>query len=203
MKRIREAAPVSRARRRKAAITPEDQALWVHVARSTKPLPGRIAPELPDVPEPPPPASEAARQPAPLPAPPRARPAQPLAGIEKKLARQIVRGRIEVDARIDLHGMRQAEAHGALITFIHRAHRSGARIVLVITGKGAPRADGWAALDQGAGWGGERGVLRRLVPHWLADPALRQLVIGFDQAARAHGGEGALYVRIRRPRLTP
>jgi DNA-nicking Smr family endonuclease len=89
--------------------------------------------------------------------------------------------------------MRQSEAHLALMRFMQQAHRSGARVVLVVTGKGG---DDSAAIATEH----ERGVLRRLVPHWLAEPALRGLVLGFEQAARGHGGGGALYVRIRRAR---
>ncbi|HRJ69816.1 MAG TPA: Smr/MutS family protein, partial [Beijerinckiaceae bacterium] len=77
--------------------------------------------------------------------------------------------------------------HGALVAFIHRAQASGASLVVIVTGKGAPGLDS------------ERGVLRRLVPHWLADPALRRCIVGFEPAGRGHGGDGALYVRIRRP----
>ncbi len=118
----------------------------------------------------------------------------PLSGLEKTLARDLRRGRAEIDGRIDLHGMRQAEAHAALLAFVHRMHHRGARLVLVITGKGSPEP---------GPYGDERGVLRRMVPHWLADPVLRRCVIGYEPAGRAHGGEGALYVRIRRAKSEP
>jgi DNA-nicking Smr family endonuclease len=187
------AEPVKR-RRRKGEISPEDHAIWAEVAKTAKPLPGRMALALPEaasapVPQPSPqhPMAAALATPA---SPIRSMP--PLAGVEKRMVREISRGQRGIDARIDLHGMRQAEAHAALGSFIHRAHASGAKLVLVITGKGG-------GLD---GRGEERGVLRRMVPHWLADPVLRRLVIGFDSAARGHGGEGALYVRIRRRRET-
>ena len=88
---------------------------------------------------------------------------------------------------MDLHGLTQSEAHGALLHFLHAASARGARLVLIITGKGG-RGDG------------ERGVLRRQVPQWLALPDLRDLVVGFEDAHVAHGGEGALYVRLRRRR---
>ncbi len=184
-------AEAPKLRRKKAQITPEDHALWVHVTRSAKPMPGRKALDLPDMPVEPapiiPPGDPRAPGNAPL---PKARSLPPLAGIEKRLAKEVARGSRPVDSRIDLHGMRQAEAHGALVAFIHRAHLHGAKLVLVITGKGG-------GLDQ---FGEERGVLRRLVPHWLADPVLRRMVIGFEPAGRGHGGDGALYVRIRRRR---
>jgi DNA-nicking Smr family endonuclease len=190
MKRLRETPPAAKPRRRRPEISPEDHALWVHVARSAKPMPGRQLPDLPEMVEPPEAAVIATATALPPP-PAKARTLPPLAGIEKKLTRQITRGQTGLDARIDLHGMRQAEAHGALLAFIHRAHHADARLVLVITGKGGSSA---------GSWGDERGVLRRMVPHWLADPGMRQLVIGFEPASRAHGGEGALYVRIRRRR---
>jgi DNA-nicking Smr family endonuclease len=102
------------------------------------------------------------------------------------------RGKKAVDSVIDLHGMRQDEAHFALIRFLHRAQASGYAVVLVVTGKGgAPSAHGLFE---------ERGVLRRMVPHWLRLPDLRSLVVGFEEASPQHGGSGALYVRLRRRR---
>ena len=88
--------------------------------------------------------------------------------------------------------MRQDEAHGALIGFLHRSQREGRAVVLVITGKGGPGAEGATFA--------ERGVLRRVVPHWLRLPDLRALVLGFEEASPHHGGTGALYVRLRRRR---
>ena len=117
----------------------------------------------------------------------------PLAPLERRLKRQLSSGRAQVDDVIDLHGMTQAQAHQALNAFILRAAQRGARVVLVITGKGGdPR-------DVGA-WGasGERGVLRRNTPHWLRAPILRPFVLSIEEAARPHGGAGALYVRLRR-----
>jgi DNA-nicking Smr family endonuclease len=101
----------------------------------------------------------------------------------------LARGRAAVDARIDLHGMTQAEAYGALLRFLHRAQASGAKFVLVITGKGAP-----PGTHEG------RGILRRQVPLWLGLPEFRVCVLGFDVAAVGHGGDGALYVRLRKIR---
>lgn len=193
MKRGRSVPNLDRPKRRKPEISPEDRALWAHVARSAIPLPGRDLPDLPEAPPVPEPDVQAIAPPAPPP-PRRGRTLPPLSGIEKGLARDLRRGRTEVDGRIDLHGMRQAEAHAALLAFIHRMHHHGARLVLVITGKGSP--------ESGA-FGDERGVLRRMVPHWLADPVLRRCVIGYEPAGRAHGGDGALYVRIRRAKPEP
>ena len=88
-------------------------------------------------------------------------------------------------------GMNQAEAHQALRGFLRHSQASGARLVIVVTGKGGP-------LDEAGPWAHERGVLRRLTPHWLREPDLREVVLGFEEAGRAHGGSGALYVRLRR-----
>lgn len=194
MKRGRSIPVLERPKRRKPEISPEDRALWAHVARSAVPLPGRVLPELPDMPPPPEPEILPAADEAAPPMPRRNRALLPLSGLEKSLARDLRRGRADIDGRIDLHGMRQAEAHAALLGFIHRMHHRGARLVLVITGKGSPEP---------GPIGDERGILRRMVPHWLADPVLRRCVIGYEPAGRAHGGEGALYVRIRRARPEP
>jgi len=97
-------------------------------------------------------------------------------------------GQIEIDGRIDLHGRTLNEAHAALLHFLHRAQGEGFRTVLVITGKGGP--------DPERG----RGVLRRQVPLWLTLPDLRAYVLAVEEAHIAHGGAGALYVRLRRGR---
>jgi len=102
---------------------------------------------------------------------------------------ELARGRAAIEARIDLHGMTQAQAHSALRRFLHRSQARGAKFVLVITGKGVPNAPH-----------GERGVLRQQVPLWLALPEFRICVLGFDVAHVGHGGEGALYVRLRKAR---
>ena len=83
--------------------------------------------------------------------------------------------------------MTQIRAHRVLLTFLQRAHSDGLTFVLVITGKG--KVGGAEA---------ERGVLRRQVPQWLSLPEFRSLVVGFEEAHIGHGGEGALYVRVRR-----
>jgi DNA-nicking Smr family endonuclease len=106
----------------------------------------------------------------------------------RRMKQRLVRGKETIDGRIDLHGFTQADAHAALLRFLRSANARGARLVLVITGKGT----------KSLRFEGERGVLRRQVPQWLGQPELRQLVIGFQEAHVAHGGEGALYVRLRR-----
>jgi len=108
----------------------------------------------------------------------------PIQDIDYRTHAKIRRGRLEVDAKLDLHGLRQDEAQRALTAFLRRAQTDGDKIVIVVTGKGQTREEG--------------GVLRRVVPLWLQAPQLRDLIISFGEAARHHGGEGALYVRIRR-----
>lgn len=104
--------------------------------------------------------------------------------IEQPVVRKLARGRLPIDGRIDLHGLTQGEAHNLLFGFLARAHERGLRHVLVITGKGGSR--------------GSQGVLKRLVPEWLGKPEFRFLISGYEDAARGHGGEGALYIRMRR-----
>jgi DNA-nicking Smr family endonuclease len=114
--------------------------------------------------------------------------APPLAPLGRRERSQLSRGRKEIEARLDLHGMTQTRAHRALSGFLQRAHSDGLTFVLIITGKGKMGAES------------ERGVLRRQVPQWLGLPEFRSLVVGFEEAHIGHGGEGALYVRIRRSR---
>lgn len=173
------------------ALTKEDHAVWAQVARTIAPLEGRVMPPEPEAL----PKVEVAPAPdhPPLAAPPRTAALPPLARMEKRALRKLSRGGTEIDGRLDLHGLRQAEAHAALHAFLYRQHHAGARLVIVITGKGARNLDSLDARGE------ERGILRRLVPHWLADPAMRRIIMGFESAAPQHGGEGALYVRLRRP----
>ena len=177
----------TRGPKRTGNLTAEDVALWRHVARSVRPLPGRALPE-PAAPAPPPP-----RPPAPIVAPPPLRPTSPpplppLAPLERKLRQEFERGRRTPDRVLDLHGMTQAAAHTALRGFLASGQARGDRCVLVITGKGARTGTEHA----------EPGVLRRVVPQWLRLPDLRGLVLGFEEAAQRHGGAGALYIRLRR-----
>ncbi|WP_082610039.1 Smr/MutS family protein [Bosea sp. Root381] len=180
--------------RRGKTLSQVDLALWRQVACSVTPLPGR----LPIEPEPAPipvarPAVQATTQAFLVAAGAKQSPPSPppLAPLENRLRTQLRRGQLGVEAVIDLHGMRQDEAHLALNAFLRREQGRGTRIALVVTGKG------------GAGtplFGEERGVLRRVVPHWLRLPDLRPLVVGFEEAQLRHGGSGALYVRLRRTR---
>jgi DNA-nicking Smr family endonuclease len=185
--------------RRKRSLSEEERALWDSVAKQTKPLRKRHraakAPAAsPDTEAP------AAAKPAAAPRPltsaeiplapkPEAPAAPPLAPLGRRERSQLSRGRKEIDARLDLHGMTQTRAHRALSGFLQRAQSDGLTFVLIITGKGKMGAES------------ERGVLRRQVPQWLSLPEFRSLVVGFEEAHIGHGGEGALYVRIRRSKV--
>lgn len=165
------------------ALSSEDRILWHRVTRSVRPLdPAKLADIVeepaPDTPRPPRPAKlEPAEPPA-----GRARETAAPTWMDTRTHGKIAKGRLTIDARIDLHGMTQPQAHGLLLDFLHQAHGSGLRHVLVITGKGR---------------GGD-GILRRVVPAWLSTAPFRGLVSAHAQAARQHGGEGALYIRLRR-----
>lgn len=177
-------------RSRRRSLTAGERRLWAEVAKLVT-MPGRGLPERDPDPAPapavPPPAPEARllRQSA------QTRPAlPPLASVEPRTVRALSRGRARPDSSIDLHGMNQAEAHAALLAFLRRSQGSGHRLVLVVTGKGRPE-DSLRSTD--------RGVLRRMVPHWLALPNMRGVVLAWTEAAPRQGGSGALYVRLRRP----
>lgn len=110
--------------------------------------------------------------------------------LEKPTQRKLAKGKLAIDARLDLHGLFQAQAHDLLLDFLYRAHDRGLRHVLVITGKGSSM--------------GSEGALRRAVPLWFSKPEFRFLISSYEWAARHHGGEGALYVRLSRmARLSP
>lgn len=179
-----------------------DYHLWVEVKRSVTPL--RVqqdeaapAPALPLPPKPHAPTRVTLSEPLVIGArstPPAPYPKQMPPGrvIEPGVKRRVVRGQIAIDGRIDLHGMRQDEAREALGRFIRSRHAEGGRTVLVITGKGARRG-----LTQGPERS-EPGVLKAMLPRWLAEPDLSPMIAGHDVAARGHGGDGAFYVRLRR-----
>ena len=171
--------------------------MWESVAKQTKPLRKQSRAAKP--PAPPIEAKPAPAKPAAVPKlPPGARsakatrpdqppPAPPLAPLGRRERSQLSRGKKDIDARLDLHGMTLTRAHHALFAFLQRANSDRLTFVLVITGKG--RVTG---PESG------RGVLRRQVPQWLSLPEFRSLVVGFEEAHIGHGGEGALYVRVRR-----
>jgi DNA-nicking Smr family endonuclease len=179
---------------RRRHLSEEERALWESVARQVKPLRKKPrAAKHAGVPALEAHAAKPNGSPRPIvsaPAPKPSKPAiPPLAPLGRRERSRISRGRDEIDARLDLHGMTQTRAHRALHGFLQRAHHEGHTFVLVITGKG--KVGGGEA---------ERGVLRRQVPQWLSLPEFRTLVVGFEEAHIGHGGEGALYVRIRRAR---
>jgi DNA-nicking Smr family endonuclease len=185
---VKEGPPPHRLR----PLSDEEIALWTEVARSVArrrgaSLPASAKPPAPKRPAPQPNAVAATASEA---KPVKPRPL-PLAPIERRLKRELARGRGAIDGALDLHGMNQAEAHQALRGFLRHSQARGARLVIVVTGKGGP-------LGEPRSYGEERGVLRRLAPHWLREPELRSVVLGFEEAGRAHGGSGALYVRLRR-----
>jgi len=177
----------------------DDEALWEKVAGTASPLkrgrdapapkPAKIAAPVATA-KPPRPARMATPAPKPAPKPAHVPRAAPL---DRQTSRQLDKGRLEVEARLDLHGMRQRDAHAQLRRFLKTAQARGLKHVLVITGKGADQAASKSFYEE------ERGVLRQAVPHWLSDPEFATLVVSFSQAPRRLGGEGALYVRIRRP----
>jgi len=168
-----------------------DHALWEAVKKTIEPLRKSAKPAAAGAADPPIAARPQKSKPHAAPASPeRIVPAlPPLAAIDRRARQKIARGRVEIEARIDLHGMKQNEARERLAAFLHRAQARGKSLVLVITGKGTVAPEG-----------AERGVLRRAVPLWLSLAEFRPLVIGFEEASPAHGGAGALYVRIRKGR---
>ncbi|MCF8482983.1 MAG: Smr/MutS family protein [Rhodospirillum sp.] len=192
-------------RRRDRKLTSDEERLWREVARTVAPLrPGKATEEKEakgddpvkgETDRPPPGGASPARV---LPTPdPKGKRLNALAELKSghlvdmdgRTAIRLKRGRLEIDGRIDLHGMTQDSAHGALRTFIRRGHGMGWRCVLVITGKGQ-RAEGGI------------GVLRRAVPLWLNGTDLRPMILGFSPARPQHGGDGALYVMLKRKERT-
>ncbi len=193
------------------AVTADEVALWKSATRTLDPVKtkprvaaaregvataprdsNRSSVPRPAVGKPPTASSGLART-----ASPRVEAPAPLPDFDRRKARQIASGKIEVTARIDLHGLRQSDARAELRSFLLRAHAAGHRTVLVITGKGGgdKPADGLGTLLGER----QRGVLKRSVPHWLEEPDLRAIVLGYTVAGVRHGGAGALYVQLRRP----
>lgn len=182
-------------RPRRRVLSPDEVRIWQAVATSVTPLPGRVVPALPedvdDISAAPPAAAAAPAPALPRPAPPPAPRVLPALdhgttpGLDKRSAERMKKGEMEIDGRLDLHGMTQDTAHAALVGFISRAYDSGRRCLLVITGKG---------YREGTG------VLRANVPRWLNQSPCRERILGFSHARPQHGGEGALYVLIKRRR---
>jgi len=175
-------------------LSAEEIELWLDVTRGVAPRPGSRLPDPPQTeaeaavlssPAVGQPAGGAGRS---TPSPTANRQLPPrLAPLERRLLQKLARGHSAPDAAIDLHGMRSQEAFLALRRFLTRAQADGARLVLVVTGKGERSGSGEAT-----------GILRKNVPHWLRSPDYQAIVAGFEEAARPHGGAGALYVKLRR-----
>ncbi|WP_091735839.1 Smr/MutS family protein [Phenylobacterium immobile] len=170
----------------KRPLKPDEVKVWGLVASTVRALPGRSVPKTESV-EPPPlidPHAPAARVPPTKAKTAKAKPKSRtvLDDIEPNRRHRIARERDPVTAKLDLHGLDQYRAQQVLETFILRAWADGSRAVLVITGKGV----------QGDG------ILRRRAPEWLAAAHLVHVVAGVSHAARHHGGEGALYVALKR-----
>lgn len=179
-------------------LSSEERILWGKVAKSTRALPGRadearqfdeeiaamMAAE--DAALRRPVSPEVGREPEPTRATARKTPPASHHPLEKPVHRKLAKGRLAIEGRIDLHGLYQSQAHDLLLDFLFRAHDRGLRHVLVITGKGTSM--------------GSEGALRRAVPLWFSKPEFRFLISSYEWAARHHGGEGALYVRLSRPR---
>jgi len=115
------------------------------------------------------------------------------AGVDGRTAERLRRGVIAPDSKLDLHGMTESAAHRALSVFFQAAYRRGDRLVLVVTGKGARAADGPFNLEPRS-----RGVLNTMVPRWLGEPQFARLIADMRGAHRRHGGDGALYVYLRK-----
>lgn len=161
------------------AVKSEERALWRETMRGVKPL----RPNPPeDVVATPKRESKTRRAPASTkPAvSPSARATKTIDALDRRTATRLKRGTLAIEARLDLHGMTQAEAHDALTRFIARAQKHGSRAVLVITGKS--------------------GVLHGAVPRWLAEGDNRGRILAIRRAHAQHGGEGALYLMLRRVR---
>jgi DNA-nicking Smr family endonuclease len=188
-----------------------DSGLWREIARQIKPLrPHRETGEesakpdpaagAPDQPRPGRPSKPAAHPPRPP--LPRREPSLPaLTGIDRRMQRRLIRGAADIDARLDLHGETIETARVQLQRFLADSRAQGHRLVLVITGKGASPFTSHTLHGTGHFHSPERlGRLRRLVLEWLNEPEFRTHVSGFQPAHPRHGGGGALYVRLRRPK---
>jgi DNA-nicking Smr family endonuclease len=175
---------------RRRRLTAEEHTLWSRITRSVAPLRRQPVPAAAAQAPSPPGKTKAA--PSLHPHPPsrvKAPPPKPAPRLEPLDRRLKQRGSERSEARIGLHCRTQDEAHAVLLRFLRQAQDDGAKFALVITGKGARARDEWS----------ERGVLKRQVPLWLKLPEFRVYVVGFEPAHVGHGGEGALYVRIKKP----
>lgn len=176
------------------ALTNEEHALWAKVAATAKPLRGKTQPEPQKSATPAQPALRDAHKPkkkatAPtvLKSPPQITPQAPA---ERSADKRVRRGRVDIEGKIDLHGMTQMQARGALRGYLFNARERGGRCVLVVTGKGDPEQRRYGHETPG--------ILRRMLPEWLAEADLRAVVAGYAPAHARHGGAGAWYVFLKR-----
>jgi DNA-nicking Smr family endonuclease len=169
----------------------EDETLWLSAMQNVKPLEKGVDPE--ETGEPAGDREDTAKkiQPSKTPTAPKEPP--PAAGIDRRTKEKLLQGKFPIEGRLDLHGHNQAQAHNELIQFIERGFERGQRCLLVITGKGSG-----GEKEEGGWLEPETGVLKREVPRWLTEKPLAGKVIVFTQAQPKHGGEGALYVYLRR-----
>ena len=207
-----------RPRRGRRLLGPDERRLWDRVAATADPLKGSTTvsradgptgpePDVPDVPlmapiVPPIPKPQAELRPhrptvskamADLLGPEVGPVGKPEPGLDRRTSDRLRKGARTPDATIDLHGMSAERAHRACLTFLSDALRRGARVVLVITGKGGRRAeDGF--MPSG------RGVLRDSLPGWLRASPLGHSIVGIYQAHQKHGGGGAFYVYLKKRR---
>jgi DNA-nicking Smr family endonuclease len=174
-------------------LSPADAELWERAMKDATPLRNRARRPAakPNPPPPDHPITRARQDPSP--------PKGPL-GIDGALEKRLRRGAVEIDAMLDLHGETQTRAYDHLLRFLAVAEVTGRRSILVITGKGGPKTEDDLNADWRAGQG--RGVLRRMVPQWLTEPPLHDKVLAVRPAHARHGGSGAFYVILRRPRDT-
>jgi DNA-nicking Smr family endonuclease len=183
---------------KKGGLTPDEEDLWRKVTRTVRPLARREAPVIKMIARPPirsapakagghgaPPPPGTGLRPAPGPSTDRKLANRPLA--DRSPEKRVRRGKLDVGARLDLHGFTQDEARAALTRFLLHARADGVRVALVVTGKGGRLRSGETAP----------GVLKQRLPEWLASGDLRSLVSGYAEAHQRHGGGGAYYVFLR------
>jgi len=219
--------------RKRRRLSPEESALWSRIAETAKPLKKRDARAEHSEAEPPRPVPVHAPKPRVRAKPPQSgvalkpgggaswpgvsvdlaprgvspTPRGPVGGLDRRTAERVRKGTRTPDDRIDLHGMTAERAHAALNRFVLQGAASGARLLLVITGKGGDKAIRAPGESRGDHHGEDaafmprrEGVLRREVPRWLAEPPLAHHVVAVFQAHARHGGEGALYVYLKKVR---
>lgn len=159
--------------RKKKDLTPQDKLIWHFVKQSVIPLRPVMDVEEINI-------SQEIIVAPPVYSPTPVHSFKPLVPIERGLKTKLTRGLMHPERKLDLHGLTQDGAYRRLKSFLEQAQYDGVKLVIVVTGKSG------------------EGVLKRMVPLWLSSANLRHLVIGYEEAGRFHGRDGALYVRVRR-----